>query len=173
MVPYSPQQNGVVERRNANVVGAVRWMLKAKGLPSWFWGEASIVAMYNLNLVPCKVLQGGKMPFEVWYGRKLAIHHLKTLGCIIYVRNTKPNLKKLEDRGRKMIFVGYERGVKVYMAFDPPTEHITITRDVVFDKSVQWRWSGGDCGSGDYSDNLDDTFMVQYRVLHGEDGGGE
>jgi hypothetical protein len=37
-VPYSPQQNGVVERRNATVVGAARSMLRAKGLPNWFWG---------------------------------------------------------------------------------------------------------------------------------------
>jgi hypothetical protein len=37
--PYSPQQNGVVEHRNATVVGTARNMLKAKGLPKWFWGE--------------------------------------------------------------------------------------------------------------------------------------
>jgi hypothetical protein len=36
MAPYSPQQNGVVERRNAMVVGATRSMLKEKGLPDWF-----------------------------------------------------------------------------------------------------------------------------------------
>jgi transposase InsO family protein len=39
--PYSPQQNGVVERLNAMVVGAVRSMLKQKGLPDWFWGGGS------------------------------------------------------------------------------------------------------------------------------------
>jgi transposase InsO family protein len=38
MAPYSPQQNGVVERRNAMVVGAARSMLKQKGLPDWFGG---------------------------------------------------------------------------------------------------------------------------------------
>ena len=36
--PYSPQQNGVVERRNGTVVATARSMLKAKGLPGWFWG---------------------------------------------------------------------------------------------------------------------------------------
>jgi len=34
--PYSPQQNGVVERRNGTVVATARSMLKAKGLPGWF-----------------------------------------------------------------------------------------------------------------------------------------
>jgi transposase InsO family protein len=37
MVPYSPQQNNVVERQNGTVVKTARIMLKAKGLPGWFW----------------------------------------------------------------------------------------------------------------------------------------
>jgi transposase InsO family protein len=38
MAPYSPQQNGVVERRNQMVVGTACCLLKSKGLPGWFWG---------------------------------------------------------------------------------------------------------------------------------------
>jgi transposase InsO family protein len=34
--PYSPQQNGVVERWNQSIVGMARCMLKAKGLPAAF-----------------------------------------------------------------------------------------------------------------------------------------
>ena len=34
--PYSPQQNGVVERRNQTVVGMARSMMKAKGMPARF-----------------------------------------------------------------------------------------------------------------------------------------
>jgi hypothetical protein len=127
--------------------------------------------VYILNQVSCKAVEGGKMPFEVWHGRTPAIHHLKIFGCIVYVRNTKPNLKKLEDRGRKMIFVGYEHGSKASRAYDPLTGCVTITRDVVFDESTEWIWNGGDGGGGDCSDNLDDTFMVQYHVLHGEGSG--
>jgi transposase InsO family protein len=37
--PYSPQQNGVVERRNQTVVGMARSMMKAKGLPGMFWAR--------------------------------------------------------------------------------------------------------------------------------------
>jgi hypothetical protein len=135
-VPYFPQQNGVIERHNAMVVGAARSKLKEMGLPGWFWGEAVTTAVYLLNRVPCKAANG-KAPFEVWYGKRHAVHHLKTFGCIVYVRNTKPHLKKLDDRGRKMIFVGYERGTKAYRAYDPVTKKVTITRDVVFDEDAQ------------------------------------
>jgi hypothetical protein len=37
-----------------------------------------------------------------------------------------------------MIFVGYERGSKAYRAYDPLTGRVTITHEIVFDKSTQW-----------------------------------
>ena len=84
------------------------------------------------------------------------MHHLKTLGCIVYVRSTAPYLKKLEDRGRKMIFVGYEQGIKAYTAYDPITRHIHITRDVIFDEEGQWDWSHGE-EAGTVAGNINDT----------------
>jgi hypothetical protein len=45
-----------------------------------------------------------------------------------------PQLTKLEDCGRKMIFVGYESGSKAYCAYDPIMKCVHVTRDVVFDK---------------------------------------
>jgi hypothetical protein len=47
------------------------------------------------------------------------VHHLRPFRCIVYVRNEIPHLKKLEDRSRKMIFVGYDSGSKVYRPYDP------------------------------------------------------
>ncbi|WVZ61112.1 hypothetical protein U9M48_011034 [Paspalum notatum var. saurae] len=155
------QMNGVVERRNATVVGTARSLLKAKGPPAWFWGEAVHAAVYLLNRVPTK----GKTPFEVWYGKKPAVHHLKTFGCIVYVKNTVPHLKKLEDRGRKMIFVGYEKGSKAYRAYDPVAKRVHVTCDVVFDEAAQWDWSGGDKNSTGADHGGNNTFTVEYREL--------
>jgi hypothetical protein len=42
--PYIPQQNGVVERRNQMVVGMARALLKQRGMPAIFWGEAVVTA---------------------------------------------------------------------------------------------------------------------------------
>ena len=36
--PYSPQQNGMVEKWNRTVVSMARSMMKAKGMPTRFWG---------------------------------------------------------------------------------------------------------------------------------------
>jgi hypothetical protein len=95
--------------------------------------------VYILNRTPTKGVEGAT-PFELWYGKKPTVQHLRTFGCIAYVRNTRPHLSKLEDRDRKMIFIGYEQGTKGYTVYDP-VEKVHITRDVVFDESAQWDWS--------------------------------
>jgi hypothetical protein len=53
---------------------------------------------------------------------------------IIYVKNPKPHLKKLDDRSTKMVFIGYEEGSKAYRTYDPCTGCMHITRDAVFDE---------------------------------------
>jgi hypothetical protein len=153
MVPYSPQQNDIVERQNGTVVATARSMLKAKDLPEWFWGEAVNVVVYVLNRCPTKSVDS-MTPFEAWHRRKPTVHHLSTFRCIVYVRNTTPHLKKLEDHHRKMIFVGYESDSKMYHAYDPITKRVHVTRDVVFDEQAQWDWSS----SGD------DVFTVEYTT---------
>jgi hypothetical protein len=45
-----------------------------------------------------------------------------------------PHLKKLEDRGYKMVFIGNESGSKAYHAYDPIMKHVHVTRGVVFDE---------------------------------------
>ena len=47
--PYAPQQNGVVERRNQMVVAMTRSILRARGMPGHFWGEAVHTAVFLLN----------------------------------------------------------------------------------------------------------------------------
>jgi hypothetical protein len=74
-----------------------------------------------------------------------------------------PCLKKLEDRGRKMIFISYESGSKVYLTYNPITKHVHVTHDVVFDEQAQWEWgSGSDDGK---SGSGGDVFTVEYTTM--------
>ena len=61
--PYSPQQNGVVERRNKIILNMVQSMLKEKKLPCVLWGETINTSVYLLNIIPTKSLEG-KTPYE-------------------------------------------------------------------------------------------------------------
>jgi transposase InsO family protein len=155
--PYSPQQNGVVERHNQMVVGTARSLLKSKRLPRWLWGEAVATAVYLLNRSPTRSVEG-KTSFEVWYGKKPGVHHLRTFGCVVHVKNTTPNLKKLEDRSQPMIFIGYELGSKAYRAYDPVSKKVHVTRDVVFDEQALWNW-GADAEHS--TTDGGDTFIVE------------
>ena len=56
IAPFSPQQNGVVERKNRTVVSMVRAMLKAKDLLRELWGEVVSTYVYILNRSSIKAL---------------------------------------------------------------------------------------------------------------------
>jgi len=135
--PYSPQQNGVVERRNQTVVEMARCMLKTMRVPPEFWGEAVCTAVYILNRCPTKSLNK-KTPFEAWHGKKPNVSHLRTFGCVAHVKTVGPGLKKMSDRSKKMVFIGYESGTKGYRVFDPSTKKLVISRDVIFDEKQPW-----------------------------------
>jgi hypothetical protein len=137
---YTPQQNGVVERQNQTIMGAVRCMLKAKNLPGLFWGEAVTCAVYLLNKTTSKSLDG-KTSYEAWTGTTPVVHHLRTFGCIAHVKVNTPNLKKLADRSKKMIFVGYEPGLAAYRFYDPVSRRVHVSRDVIFDEEASWAWT--------------------------------
>jgi len=62
-VVYTPQQNGVSERKNRTVMEMARSMLKEKGMPNTFWAEAVYTAVYILKRCPTKAVQD-KNPIE-------------------------------------------------------------------------------------------------------------
>jgi len=137
--PYTPQQNGVVEHRNQTVVATARSMMKAKGVPRRFWGEAVHTAVYLLNRSPTKALNG-VTPYEAWHGEQPSVHHLRTFGCIGHVKDVRPHLKKLADRSTPMVLLGYEQGSKAYRLYDPAGDRVHVSRDVVFDENASWDW---------------------------------
>jgi hypothetical protein len=56
IVPYKPQQNGVAERKNRAIVGAVISMLHDQTLPFYLWEEACSIVVYMQNKSPHRAL---------------------------------------------------------------------------------------------------------------------
>jgi transposase InsO family protein len=135
--PHSPEQNGVTERKNRTVVEMARSMLQEKNLGNCFWGEVVATAVYLLKLSPTKALEQ-KTPYEVWYGRKPSVGHLRVFGCPAYGLKPKQS-RKLDAKSKKYVFVGYCTNSKAYRLFDVKTNQIKVCRDVVFNELAKWR----------------------------------
>jgi hypothetical protein len=84
MVLRSPQQNGMVERKNRSIVNVAKSILKTKKMPNEFWAKTVDCAIYLLNRCPTKNLND-MAPQEAWSGRKPNNSHLKVFGSISYV----------------------------------------------------------------------------------------
>ncbi|GJV60550.1 retrotransposon protein, putative, ty1-copia subclass [Tanacetum coccineum] len=81
--PYTPQHNGVSERRNRTLLDMVRSMMNLTTLPLSFWDYALESATCILNMVPTKKVN--KTPYELWYGKVLKLSYLKeTMGYYFY-----------------------------------------------------------------------------------------
>jgi len=96
-VPYTPQQNGVRERKNRIVMEMSRCLFSEKCLPKVFWDEAINTSIYLLNMLPTKALRG-KTPFEAWYGSKHSVEHLRIFGYVCYALVPKVKRDKLDHK---------------------------------------------------------------------------
>lgn len=69
MAPYTPQQNGVVERKNRTLMDMTRSILKHMQMPTYLWGETVRHATYLINRIATRSLKDST-PYEVYRGRK-------------------------------------------------------------------------------------------------------
>ena len=57
-----------------------------------------------------------------------------------YIKRLRPHIIKLDDRGQKVVFIGYEDGSKAYRFYDPSTKRFHISRNAIFDEGARWEW---------------------------------
>jgi hypothetical protein len=133
--PYSPQQNGIAERKNRTILEAVKTMIHDQDLPMCLWAEAAMAGVYVQNRLSHSAL-GLKTPEEMFTGKKLEVSHLKIFGCPMFIHIRKEKRNKLDPSGKKGIFVGYCEVSKAFRIYIPGQHHIEINRDVTFDEDA-------------------------------------
>jgi transposase InsO family protein len=139
-VPRSPQQNGVVERKNWSILNMARSMLKSKKMPKELWAEAIDCAVYLSNRCPTRSVQG-KTPQQAWSINKPTISHLRVFGSIAYMHVPDQERSKLDDKSEKYVFIGYDPSFKGYKLYNPSTKKVIVSRDVEFDEEGIWNWN--------------------------------
>uniref|UniRef100_A0A8R7NZ61 Integrase catalytic domain-containing protein n=1 Tax=Triticum urartu TaxID=4572 RepID=A0A8R7NZ61_TRIUA len=131
--PRTPQQNGVVERKNRTLVEMARTMLDEFGTPRRYWAEAISTACYVSNRV---FLQSSLKvtSYELRFGRKPNISHLRVFGCKCFILK-KGLLDKFESRTSDGIFLGYPAHMKGYRVLNLESNLVVETCDVTFDEA--------------------------------------
>ncbi|KAK9121298.1 hypothetical protein Syun_018915 [Stephania yunnanensis] len=136
---YTPQQNGVAERKNRTIMNMVRAILSEKEVPKSFWADAVQWANHVLNRSPTTIVKD-MTPEEAWSGSKPSVEHFRIFGCIGYVHVPDVKRTKLDDKSVKCIMIGYSSESKAFKMFDPIEKKVRISRDVIFEEEKKWNW---------------------------------
>ena len=82
--PFTPQQNGVVERKNMTLIGMARTMLGEFKTPERFWSEAVNTACHAINRVYLHHLLK-KTSYELLTGNKPNVSYFRVFGSKCYI----------------------------------------------------------------------------------------
>nr|GEV93749.1 hypothetical protein [Tanacetum cinerariifolium] len=132
-VARSPQQNGVVERRNRTLIEAARTMLIYVKAPLFLWAEAVATACYTQNRSIIR-LRHGKTPYDLLHDKLPDLLFFHVFGALCYLTNDSENLRKLQPMADIGIFIGYAPTKKVFQIYNQCTRRIIKTIHVDFDE---------------------------------------
>ena len=107
-IPYTPHQNGVVERKNRSLKEMETCMMEDKTLPPKFWDEAIKCSSYIYNRVPHNIIDG-ITPFESWSGHKPDVTHFRIFGSKTWDRIPTEKMKALQPQIQECLFDGYSK----------------------------------------------------------------
>lgn len=131
--PYTPQQNGVAERRNRYLVEMVRCMIADANLSCKLWGEAVLTANYIQNRIETR--SNNNIPFEIWEGKKVDINQFEVFGSEAHVLIPGQKRKKLDQKTEVLLFMGYSDESKALRFLNKDKMKIVISRDYKIVKS--------------------------------------
>ncbi|KAJ3709158.1 hypothetical protein LUZ61_012863 [Rhynchospora tenuis] len=133
--PRTPQQNGVVERKNRTLQELARTMLHEFAVPKFLWAEAVNTACHVVNRA-CIRSKLKKTPFELWFGRTPNISYFRVFGSKCFVLDETPKVTKFDAKSTTGIFVGYSSTSKAYRVYLPSSRIVVESVNVKFDENA-------------------------------------
>ena len=132
-IPYTPQQNGVVERKNRSLKEMATCMVEYNTLPPRFWVEVIKCASYIQNRVPHKKIYLSSS-FKYWSGHKPNVSHFRIFGSRAWARIPLDKRKYLEPKIQEFLFFGFSEYSKGYNMINMSTQNSFIERSVQFEE---------------------------------------
>ena len=151
---YTPQQNGVCERKSCTIMNMVCCLLTRSSVSKTFWPEAVNWSVHILNKRLTLAVQN-MTPEEAWSGQRPVVGHFRIFGCVAYAHIPNQRRTKLDDKGEKCIFLGVSNQSKAYKLYNPITKKIIVSRDVIFDEEGCWPWISSDVVEQQIPTNFD------------------
>ncbi|KAG8382153.1 hypothetical protein BUALT_Bualt05G0047000 [Buddleja alternifolia] len=99
-----------------------------------------ISPMSNNNKRSPTLAVKNKTPEEAWSGFKPSVTYFRVFGCVSHVHVPDCKRTKLDDKTLRCIFLGVSEELKAYRLYDPISQKIIISRDVVFEEDNSWDW---------------------------------
>nr|GEV75747.1 ribonuclease H-like domain-containing protein [Tanacetum cinerariifolium] len=127
----TPQQNGIVERKNMTLIEAARTMLADSLLPIPFSAEAVNTVCYVQNRV-LVTKPHNKTPYELLHSRTPSIGFMRPFGCPVTIFNTLDHLGKFQGKVDEGFIVGYSMCSKAFRVFNSRTCIVQETLHVDF-----------------------------------------
>nr|GEV33871.1 retrovirus-related Pol polyprotein from transposon TNT 1-94 [Tanacetum cinerariifolium] len=129
----TPQQNGVVERRNRTLVEATRTMLTFANLPLFLWAESIATTCFTQNhsIIHKRF---DKTPYELRNKRKPNIKFFRMFECRCYLLNDYEDVGKLKAKGDIGVFIGYSKESGAFRIYNKRTRKIHERMNVNFDE---------------------------------------
>ncbi|KAJ0735667.1 putative RNA-directed DNA polymerase [Helianthus annuus] len=131
---YTPQQNGVVERKHRHLLNIARALMFQGGLPLRFWSDCILTAVYIVNRLPSSVLNG-RSPYEVMFKFKPSLSHLRNFGCLCFSTILNES-DKFAYHADKCVLIGYSSVKKGYKLWSLDEKKVFFSRDVKFYENV-------------------------------------
>ncbi|KAI5012089.1 hypothetical protein ZWY2020_024223 [Hordeum vulgare] len=132
--PYTPQQNGVVERKNMTLVEMARTMLEEYQTPRRFCPEAINTACHIINRVYLhKFLK--KTSYELLTDKKPNVSYFKVFGAKCWIRDPHHS-SKFAPKAHEDFMLGYGKDSHTYRVFNNYHNKVVETVDVRFDETT-------------------------------------
>ncbi|GJR25150.1 retrovirus-related pol polyprotein from transposon TNT 1-94 [Tanacetum coccineum] len=132
-VARTPQQNGIVKRRNQTLLEAARTMLIFSKASLFLLAEAINTAYYTQNRLLIR-RRYNKTPYELMQDKKPDLSFFHVFGALCYPTNDNDDLGKLDAKANIGIFVGYTPAKKAFKIYNKRTQKTIETIHVKFDE---------------------------------------
>ena len=130
--PRTPQQNGVVERKNRTLVEAARTMLNEAKLPLYFWAKAVNTTCYTQNRTLINK-DHNKTSYEIMANKKPIVKYFHVFGAKCFTLKDDEQLGKFESKAHEGIFLGYSLESKAYRVYVIDHKKVIESMNVTFD----------------------------------------